>query len=87
MSKAASKVQGGEKKFPFPHSLIIIFLLICVAAVMTWVIPAGEYVRVEDPATGRMIVDPSSYHRIEWPPNRLHSNVPSGSSAIRLLKT
>ena len=59
MSKAASKVQGGEKKFPFPHSLIIIFLLICVAAVMTWVIPAGEYVRVEDPATGRMIVDHS----------------------------
>lgn len=68
MSKAASKVQGGEKKFPFPHSLIIIFLLICVAAVMTWVIPAGEYVRVEDPATGRMIVDPSSYHRIESSP-------------------
>lgn len=66
MSKNVSAVQGNEtkKKFEFPHSLIIIFVLICVAAVMTWVIPAGEYVRMEDPATGRMIVDPASYHQI-----------------------
>ena len=68
MSRKTSAAQGEQKKFPFPHSLIIIFLLICAAAVMTWVIPSGEYVRVEDPVTGRMIVDPASYHAVEGKP-------------------
>lgn len=68
MSKQTLAAQGTQKKHEFPHSLIIIFLLICAAAIMTWLIPAGEYVRVEDPVTGRMIVDPSSYHRIAQSP-------------------
>ena len=60
-----------KKKRAFPHSLVIIFLLICVAAVMTWVVPAGEYVRVEDALTGRMVVDPNSYHVVESNPANL----------------
>lgn len=60
-----------KKAFAFPHSLVIIFALICVAAIMTWIIPAGEYVRVEDALTGRMVVDPDSYHVLESKPANL----------------
>lgn len=68
MDKKVSADLKSKEKFEFPHSLIIIFLLICVAAILTWIIPAGEYVRFEDPTTGRLIVDPNSYHRIERMP-------------------
>ncbi len=60
-----------KKKRAFPHSLVIIFALICLAAIMTWVIPAGQYVRIEDPVTGRMVVDPNSYQVVESNPANL----------------
>jgi uncharacterized ion transporter superfamily protein YfcC len=32
------------KKLKFPHTYVIIFYTIIIAAVMSWVIPGGEYV-------------------------------------------
>lgn len=31
----------------FPHTWLIIFILICIAAMLTWFVPGGEYVEVE----------------------------------------
>ena len=57
-----------KKKKSFPHTLVIISAIIILAGILTYVIPAGEYVRVEDAATGRMVVDPSSFKQIESSP-------------------
>lgn len=47
-----------------PHTLVIIFAITLVAVLLTWVIPAGEYVR-EANEQGITVVDPNSYHVIE----------------------
>jgi len=41
---------------------------ILVAAAMTWVLPAGQYERREDAATGRSVVVPGTYARLESQP-------------------
>ena len=49
-----------------PHTFTIVFALIVLAAVLTWVVPAGEYVRqVQD---GREVVVGDSFHRTEAAP-------------------
>lgn len=53
------------KAIKIPHTYVIIFLFILVAALATWVIPGGSYERVKHFATGRMIVDPASFKYIQ----------------------
>ncbi len=45
----------------FPHPLSLLFVCILVAASLTWVLPAGQYERRQDEATGRSIVVSGSY--------------------------
>ena len=53
-----------------PHTFTIVFALIVLAAVLTWVVPAGEYVRqVQD---GREVVVGDSFHRTEAAPQTWH---------------
>ncbi len=56
-----------KKKFEIPHIFVILALLALVVAVITYMIPAGEYVRIEG-ADGRAIIDPNSFHLIEKTP-------------------
>ena len=49
-----------------PHTFTIVFALIVLAAVMTWFVPAGEYVRHE--VDGREVVVNDSYHRVDAAP-------------------
>ena len=37
-----------ERRFRFPTAFTILFGLIAVVAALTWVIPAGQYVRVQN---------------------------------------
>jgi uncharacterized ion transporter superfamily protein YfcC len=39
-----------------------------IAAILTWWLPAGTYERREDPATGRNVVVPGTYHQVERTP-------------------
>jgi uncharacterized ion transporter superfamily protein YfcC len=41
---------------------------VAIAAVLTWVLPAGQYQRREDPATGRSVVVAGTYTRVEAHP-------------------
>lgn len=50
-----------KKPFKMPHTLVIIFAIILAAIVMTWIIPAGGYVRIEDAATGKELIDPTTF--------------------------
>lgn len=51
-----------------PHPIILLLGAIVVAAALTWVLPAGEYERRDDPATGRRVAVPGTYHRVEAAP-------------------
>ena len=44
--------------------ILLIGSLILIAAVMTWVVPAGRYLRAPDPRTGQTLVVPGSYQPV-----------------------
>ncbi len=58
-------------KFKFPTAFTILFALIAFVALMTWVIPAGEYDRAMNDALGSEAPIPGSYHRVDANPQGL----------------
>ncbi|GAA3983755.1 YfcC family protein [Hymenobacter antarcticus] len=55
-------------RFRFPHPLVLIVGFIILAAALSYVLPAGEFVRHLDPATGRQVVVAGSYHAVPAAP-------------------
>ena len=55
----ASEGRPLKKKNPFPESLVLIFAMIVIAQLLSYVLPAGEFDR-ED----RRVV-PNTYHRVD----------------------
>lgn len=51
-----------------PHPIGLLLGAIAVAAALTWVLPAGEYERRDDQATGRRVAVAGTYHRVEATP-------------------
>jgi uncharacterized ion transporter superfamily protein YfcC len=49
----------------FPHPLTLLVGCVVLAAILTWVLPAGQYQRREDRATGRSVVVPGTFTRVE----------------------
>lgn len=56
-----------KKEFKMPHTFVIIGVIILAAVVLTWIIPAGAYVRVEN-AEGIKVIDPSQFSYIDRTP-------------------
>jgi uncharacterized ion transporter superfamily protein YfcC len=54
------------KKRQIPHTYVIVFFIAVITAVLTWIVPAGEYNRIEQ--SGRTVIDPESYHLVEQSP-------------------
>ena len=52
----------------FPHPLILLVGGVLLAALLTWVLPAGEYARQHDPATDREVVVAGTYHAVARQP-------------------
>jgi uncharacterized ion transporter superfamily protein YfcC len=48
----------------FPHPLTLLLGCIVLAMALSWVLPAGEYERRDDRATGRRVVVAGSYHAV-----------------------
>lgn len=51
-----------------PHPLVLLLGGVLVAAVLTWVLPAGRYERTEDPVTGREVVVAGTYRSMDSAP-------------------
>lgn len=62
-----------EKKFKIPDTYVLVTIFIMVAAILTYVVPAGEYDMITNPETGLTVADPNSYHRIEQSPVTLEN--------------
>lgn len=57
-----------KKKWKTPHTFVILVAIIIIAAIATYLIPAGEFTRFKDAATGKTLVEAGSYHRIAYNP-------------------
>ncbi len=51
-----------------PAPLLLLLGGVMVAAALTWLLPAGQFDRKDDPATGRRIVVAGTYHRVPSAP-------------------
>ncbi len=60
-----SKAKKGGK-FKFPHAFVLLFAIIVLVGILTYIVPAGEYDRIE--VNGRKVVDPTSFHFIDNTP-------------------
>lgn len=49
------------KKVKIPNAFIILFMLVALISVSTWIVPAGNFVRTQNPETGVTVVEASSF--------------------------
>src|SRR5699024_1453159 len=57
-----------KKPMKVPHVFDLLFIIVIGAVALTYLIPAGEFDRVEDPDTGRELVEQGSFHSVEQSP-------------------
>ncbi len=62
------KTRVTNRTFKIPHTYVLISCIIIIAALLTHIVPAGEYARIEDPNTGKTVVDPNSFTKVEGNP-------------------
>jgi uncharacterized ion transporter superfamily protein YfcC len=54
--------------FRFPHPLVLLVGFIMLAAALSYVLPAGQFARQKNEASGREVVVPGSYHQVPATP-------------------
>jgi len=54
-----------KSKFKFPSAFTILFLLIALVAAATWVVPVGEFDRVQNEQLGKEVPVPGSFKSVE----------------------
>ena len=74
-----------ERKLAFPHTFVILFCIIALMAVCSYVIPAGSYERIFNETANRNVVDPNSFTYVEQSPvsffSFLHA-IPNGMMEV-----
>jgi uncharacterized ion transporter superfamily protein YfcC len=82
--------QAKKKGFKAPHPVILLFCVILFMAILSYVLPAGQYDRIKSPTTGKQVVDPASYHQVENTPvtfMKVFSSIPSSLIFARISPT
>ncbi|MCI6739300.1 MAG: hypothetical protein MR579_00970 [Bacteroidales bacterium] len=57
-----------KKRWQVPHTYVIVIAFVIFMALLTYVVPGGEYARVYDAAADRELVDPNSFTYVENQP-------------------
>ena len=57
-----------KKGIQLPHIYVLLFSVIIVCTILTWVLPAGEFDRVMNEATGRTVAVAGTFHTVEQSP-------------------
>ncbi|HKL46753.1 MAG TPA: YfcC family protein [Roseovarius sp.] len=73
MSDSSETPQDSEAELQsrFPTAYTILFALIVLVAVLTWIIPAGQYDREMNEEVGREVAVPGTYQTVESNPQNL----------------
>ena len=61
----ATDNKSQESRFRIPHVYVLLFFIMIAVVIASHIIPAGEFDRVQNEATGRMVIDPESFHHVE----------------------
>ena len=56
-----------KRKFKLPHILVLLTGIIIICAILTWILPAGEFDRQAN-AAGTEVVVPGTYHTVDASP-------------------
>jgi uncharacterized ion transporter superfamily protein YfcC len=56
------------KRLTLPHPLALLTACVILGAALSWVLPAGQYDRRDDPATGRKVVVAGTFHHVDSHP-------------------
>lgn len=56
-----------KKKFSVPHVFILLFGIIVFCTILTWIVPAGEFDRIEN-ADGRLLAVAGTWHEVDQTP-------------------
>ena len=62
------KKRSWGEKFKMPHTYVILTSILVFVTMLTHIIPAGQYERIKDAASGKMVVVPGSFHTIDIVP-------------------
>lgn len=68
MAKNNSGQEGKKKKFTMPNTAALLMIMILLATIMTYIVPAGQFERVFDDATERTLVIADTYDSIDQTP-------------------
>jgi uncharacterized ion transporter superfamily protein YfcC len=64
-------VSDSKPRFSVPHPLVLLAGCVILAAAASYVLPAGQFDRADDEATGRSVVVAGTYHAVERSPVNL----------------
>jgi uncharacterized ion transporter superfamily protein YfcC len=84
MTNSAIGTGGSNKKkikLKVPNTYVLIFGFVILAAILTYILPAGEYDMITDAVTGKSLIDPLSFHFVERNPTTLLNvlmSIPNG---------
>lgn len=70
MEPNALNQPGARKRFILPHGLALLTIMIFIAVVASWYVPAGQFERIKNDA-GQTVVVPGSYQVVESRPATL----------------
>lgn len=64
-----------KTKFTMPHPIVLIYVLVIMMVILTWIIPSGEFQRVETKVGGssRLVTVPGTFHRVAQRPAGLEA--------------
>ena len=68
MTDKTDRAPTKTRSFKFPTAYTILFALIALAAAASWVVPAGQYDRIESVELGQEVPVPGSYKPVEANP-------------------
>lgn len=63
----SKNVNSKKKEKKFPHVYVVLLTIVAICGILTYIVPAGEFDRVET-SDGRMVVDPDTFHYVEKSP-------------------
>lgn len=61
-----SRLWSDMRELRVPHTYVLLFAFIVIAALMSWVVPAGEFARTM--VDGREVIDPNSFRYVAQQP-------------------
>lgn len=50
-----------KRGFKLPHVYVLLMIVMLIVVGLSWMVPSGEFALQQDPATGRMLIDPTAF--------------------------